>query len=112
MPPPPSAIVSAPASLDPMIAQLVADMERQYGPLLGGAALYRALGLPSAAAFRQAVSREALPVPVFAIPHRRGRFALTRDVALWLARLRTQEGNCPAATLPMPARPLDKGGLP
>lgn len=70
-------------------AQLVADMERQYGPLLGGAALYRALGLPSAAAFRQAASRNALPVPVFAIPHRRGRFALTREVAVWLARLPT-----------------------
>jgi len=67
---------------------LVADMERQYGPLLGGTALYRALGLPSAAAFRQAASREALPVQVFSIPHRRGRFALTREVALWLAGLK------------------------
>lgn len=89
-----------------MTAQLVADMERQYGPLLGGTALYRALGLPSAAAFRQAVSRDALPVPVFAIPHRRGRFALTREVAMWLAQLKTQKGDRPAA------RPLRKGGLP
>lgn len=103
---------SVPAEPDPIAARLVADMERQYGPLLGGVALYRALGLPSAAAFRQAVSREALPVQVFAIPHRRGRFALTREVALWLARLRTQEGDCLVATLPMPARPLRKGGLP
>lgn len=64
-------------------SQLVTDMERQYGPLMGGTALYRALGLPSAAA-----SREALPVQVFSIPHRRGRFALTREVALWLAGLK------------------------
>lgn len=108
---PPPATASAPTTLDPMTAQLVADMERQYGPLLGGTALYRALGLPSAAAFRQAVSREALPVQVFAIPHRRGRFALTREVALWLAQLRTQEGDW-AVTPPMPEPPLRKGGLP
>lgn len=79
----------APPSTSPDLggAQLVADMERQYGPLLGGTALYRALGLPSAAAFRQAAIRGGLPVQVFSIPHRRGRFALTREVASWLASL-------------------------
>ena len=81
-------------------SQLVADMERQYGPLLGGTALYRALGLPSAAAFRQAASREALPVQVFSIPHRRGRFALTREVAQWLARLKASTDG--AVGLPAP----------
>lgn len=84
MPPPSSSL--KPDSIE---AQLVADLERQHGPLLGGAALYRALGLPSAAAFRQAMSRNAVPVRVFAIPHRRGRFALTREVAAWLAGLRS-----------------------
>lgn len=73
-------------------AQLITAMEREYGPLLGGAALYRALGLPSAAAFRQAASRDALPVHVFPIPHRRGRFALTREVASWLASLHAAVG--------------------
>lgn len=68
--------------------QLLLDLEAQHGPLLSGPPLYRALGLPSAAAFRQAASRGQLPVPIFAIPNRRGRFALTRDVAAWLARLR------------------------
>jgi hypothetical protein len=29
-----------------------------------------------------------LPVPVFAIAHRRGKFALCKDVAQWLAQLR------------------------
>lgn len=68
--------------------QLLLDLEAQHGPLLSGPPLYRALGLPSAAAFRQAASRGQLPVPVFTIPNRRGRFALTRDVAAWLANLR------------------------
>lgn len=73
--------------------QLLTDLEAHHGPLLGGTALYRSLGLPSAAAFRQAASRGRLPVPVFSIPNRRGRFALTRDVAAWLAKL-------PAGTAP------------
>lgn len=63
------------------------DLDTMHGPLLNGTALYRALGLPSAAAFRQAASRGQLPVPVFTIPNRRGRFALTRDVAAWLVSL-------------------------
>lgn len=88
------------ASLSISQSQLIADMERQYGPLLGGTALYRALGLPSAAAFRQAAGREALPVQVFSIPHRRGRFALTREVALWLAGLKVSTDV--AAGLPAP----------
>lgn len=67
--------------------QLCCDLEAQHGPLLGGIALYRALGMASAAAFRQAASRGQLPVHVFTIPNRRGRFALTRDVAAWLAKL-------------------------
>lgn len=81
-------------------SQLVADMERQYGPLMGGTALYRALGLPSAAAFRQAASREVLPVQVFSIPHRRGRFALTREVALWLAGLKASTDGVVGLTAP------------
>lgn len=64
-------------------------LHERHGPMLGGAALYRALGFPTAAAMRQAVARGRVPVPLFDIENRRGRFALTRDVALWLARCRT-----------------------
>jgi hypothetical protein len=62
-------------------------MER-YGPLLGGENLSQALGFPSYDAFRQSDLRKQLVIPVFKIDHRRGRFALTRDVALWLATQR------------------------
>jgi hypothetical protein len=72
--------------------QLAQEIERslheRHGPMLGGAALCRALGFPTAAAMRQAVSRGRMPVPLFDIENRRGRFALTRDVARWLARCR------------------------
>lgn len=67
--------------------QLMVDLEAQHGPLLNGRVLYRALGLPSADAFRQAACRGQLQVRVFTLPNRRGRFALTRDVAHWLAGL-------------------------
>lgn len=69
--------------------KLANEMQRQllerYGPLLSGAALHQALGFPSAAAMRQAAIRNQVGVRLFSIPNRRGKFALTRDVAQWLA---------------------------
>lgn len=64
---------------------LAKEMLAQYGPLLGGAALHQALGFTCAAAMRQAVIRNQVGVRLFNIANRRGKFALTRDVAEWLA---------------------------
>lgn len=64
------------------------DLLTSVGPLLGGEVLYRILGYRSGDAFRQAMSRNSVPVPVFNIAHRRGKFALSKEVALWLARQR------------------------
>lgn len=58
------------------------------GPLVGGDELYRALGFASSMAFRQALTRGTLDVPIFTIPGRRGRFALAHDVAAYLVRCR------------------------
>ena len=70
-------------------AKLANEMQRQllaqYGPLLGGSALHQALGFASAAAMRQAAIRNQVGVRLFTIANRRGKFALTRDVADWLA---------------------------
>ena len=60
------------------------DLLERYGPLLTGQALRSSLGYPSQAAFRQSLSRNTTPVRTFRIPGRRGRFALTLDVAKWL----------------------------
>lgn len=57
--------------------------------MLSGDALRVALGYPSMEAFRQALSRKTVPVPVFSIKQRRGKFALVRDVAQWLAAQRS-----------------------
>jgi len=70
-------------------ATLANEMQRQllaqYGPLLGGSALHKALGFANAAAMRQAAIRNQVGVRLFSITNRRGKFALTRDVAQWLA---------------------------
>ncbi|UTW07989.1 pyocin activator PrtN family protein [Pseudomonas benzenivorans] len=69
---------------------LSTDLERQltarYGTMLGSGDLWREIGYRSPNAFRQALLRGTLDLPVFAVEGRRGRFALVRDVAAWIAR--------------------------
>jgi len=85
------------AKPDPDLAQILEkDLLQQYGPLIGNDALRSALGYPSQDAFRQALARGRLPVPVFALPKRRGKFALVKDVAAWLARCRADASLPPA----------------
>lgn len=64
------------------------DLTERYGPVLPSSVLVRVLGYSSADAFRQSLARRTVPVPVFRMPNRRGHFALTRDVAQWLANQR------------------------
>jgi len=73
-----------------LLRKLEEDMMARYGPLLTGDSLREALGYRSMDAMRQAVLRETFPVPVFKIDNRRGKFALSKDVALWLAKQRSQ----------------------
>lgn len=70
--------------------ELSTRLTAQYGAVLGSTALIKELGYPSSGAFQQALVRGTVPVPVFRIEHRRGSFALARDVALWLSRRRAQ----------------------
>lgn len=64
------------------------ELTLRYGPLLAGDALRQVLGYTSSDAFRQALSRKTIPIPVFSIPNRRGKFALVKDAASWLASQR------------------------
>lgn len=70
-------------------AQLREELEHAHGPLLGGAKLVAALGHTNIASLRQARKRGRITVPIFRLPKQRGYFALTRDVAIWLATART-----------------------
>ena len=78
------------------IARLASALEKDllsmYGsPILSGDDLWKALGHPSYDAYRQAMVRKTLPVKIFPIKHRRGRHALVKDIALWLATQARQE---------------------
>jgi hypothetical protein len=58
-----------------------------YGPLMNGAELRKALGFNSATSFNRALRTGKVNVRVFRIPERRGKFAMTADVAKWLLSL-------------------------
>lgn len=64
------------------------SLVRQYGAVIGGRDLRAALGFKSATAFCRAVRAGRLPIRLFDMPGRRGRFALATDVAEWLVKRR------------------------
>lgn len=68
----------------PEKSALSGELMQLYGPLMSGPTLYRSLGFNSYLAFHRALGAGTLGVKVFAIKGRRGRFALTIDVAGWL----------------------------
>lgn len=39
-------------------------------------------------ALRQALVRKTVPIPIFTMPNRRGKYALVKDLAAWLAASR------------------------
>lgn len=73
--------------------KLEAELLDKYGQMVGGKDLQKSLGYRSGDAFRQAVSRNTVPIPIFPIDNRRGRFALVCDIAKWLAEQRFQHVN-------------------
>lgn len=76
-------------NLDPEFEkQLSEELMARYGLLVGGKDLQMALGYPSNAAFRQSIARKTTPIPVFRIENRKGKFALTKDLAAWLSARR------------------------
>lgn len=60
-----------------------------YGPLMGDAVLWQALGFKTWAGFDKAIRQGKLEVRIFTLPGRRGRYALTCDVASWLWDIRS-----------------------
>ncbi|OIQ97598.1 hypothetical protein GALL_203570 [mine drainage metagenome] len=68
-------------------------MLKEYGPLMGGEDLRRALGYRTWSAFARAVRSGVLAVTIFEIPGRRGKFALTPEVADWLTKLRQERAD-------------------
>lgn len=70
------------------------SLEQAHGPLLKGDGLANALGYKSLASLRQAKKRNQVGVALFELPNRKGLYALTAEVADWLAMCRLQaDGN-------------------
>ena len=69
---------------------LEVEMLSQHGPMLSGDALRKVLGFATMDGFRKAIVRNKLPIPVFSLENRRGKYALVKDVAVWLAEQRYQ----------------------
>lgn len=66
--------------------ELEKDLLNLYGsPLLSGADLQKAMGYRTIDAVRQAIARKTIPVKVFSMENRRGKYALVKDIAYWLA---------------------------
>lgn len=72
----------------PLQQELRETLLRMHGPLLGGKALVAALGHKNPASLRQARRRGQVAITLFTVPNRRGWFALTQEVADWLANIR------------------------
>lgn len=70
--------------------ELEEKLTKTYGPTMSNDDLRKVLGFNSMAAFRQALVRNQVPVPVFTIENRHGKFALTKDIAEWLSATREQ----------------------
>lgn len=70
-----------------VLAELSTSLIARYGELVSAKDLAELLAYRTPAAFRKARQRKRLPVPTFQIAARRGVFARTREVAVWLAAL-------------------------
>lgn len=86
--------------LDELTSELEAVLTERYGLMLPSRVLWKLLGYPSTDAWRKAIQRKTIPVPIFKIPERSGYFALSRDVAVWIAKARmsgeeSTEGGSP-----------------
>ncbi|WP_410480346.1 hypothetical protein [Pseudomonas sp. DCA-1] len=74
--------------IDTLASELEVELVDRYGLMLGSTALWRELGYKSQEAFRKAKQRGRIEVPLFAVPNRRGSFALSKEVATWIAKQR------------------------
>jgi len=86
--------MTTPTFDEPLAVLLERELSKSHGPMMTGDSLWKALGYSSIEAFRQAIARHLTPIPIFGIERRRGKFALTKDVAAWLAEQRDRAAAC------------------
>ena len=75
--------------------ELYAALFNTHGPIMTGKPLWSSLGYISDDAFRMSISRGEMPIPLFSINKRRGRYALVKEVARFLAQQRVNNLESP-----------------
>jgi hypothetical protein len=63
------------------------DLIDKYGPMVGGPDLVKVLGYRSNASFRRAEKLGQIDIRIFPLRGRKGKFAMTKDIADWLRKL-------------------------
>lgn len=63
----------------------------RHGLMVSSRSLWKILGYLSSEAWRKAIQRKTIPIPIFQIPDRHGYFALSCEVAAWVAKQRMTE---------------------
>lgn len=66
---------------------------QKYGLLIGSSKLATLLGYPSLGAFRTAVYRGTVEIPLFLVKGRRGKFALVSDVEQWISKVQADRAG-------------------
>lgn len=78
--------MTEPTDLEVLTTVIEQSLSERYGTMVGSRDIWRELGYRSPSAYRQALARGTLDLPVFVVAGRRGKFALAQDIALWIAR--------------------------
>lgn len=73
--------------------KLEKDLIDRYGPIVGGEDLRQVLGYKTASAFRLALKLGDISLPIFNIEKRRGKFALSVDIANWIVNQKYKENK-------------------
>ena len=66
------------------------ELLEKYGNVVGNSDLMHLLGFKSYSSFNRAVRMKFLEIDIFEIENRRGKFALTKDVAKWANDLKVR----------------------
>lgn len=78
---------------DEALLAFVRELVARHGEVVGGDALRLLLGFPSIDAMKRANTRGTFALPTFLIRGRRGRFALTVDIAKYLLDAKNADGR-------------------
>lgn len=76
-------------NVDLLRGQLRQELASTYGEMIGGDRLRHVLGFGSSSSLSMAIQRKTIDLATFRVNGRRGRFALTKEIADWLVDQRS-----------------------